>query len=404
MTDVCFLKAVEALVVHGAALARGMPRETAGVVVSLCVGTFSPSALADAASKASSEAAKLLEYATDERARSCTPYPVHLFASAFLETPKMLRMILAHCNRNRCYLTPSLRRNLLELTLDDWNNAKRTGDTETERLRRKEAITALTDAHCRDIGDYDALVIAQSAGFAEGELLLYERLQMVPMLLSRYAQDGGDRARRQMLAMCRNDPEILADVLGHFVDIASRRVNHDRADDDSVSSEEAEILDDIREALTLAGTQGVLSPVRVARILAGEGVGKFTVDAAKQEEETKRTVPLSVALDYVGKTLDKARGEIARLKADVEEYNDLCNKMETEVESLLGRQTDDIKTTSVSNFNIDDLYARLRAAMEDGKSPENRTVQSREAFWREMNQSDDRFDTISRFFAKGIIQ
>jgi len=314
-------------------------------------------------------------------------------------------MILAHCNRNRCYLTPSLRRTLLELTLADWNNAKRSGDTETERLRRKEAITALTDAHCRDIGDYDALVIVQLAGFAEGELLLYERLQMVPMLLGRYAQDGGERARRQMLAMCRNDPEILADVLGHFVEIAGKKVNHDRADDESVSSEEAEILDDIREALTLAKTQGVLPPVRVARILAGEGVGKFTVDSEKEIDDKKRTVPLSVALDYVGEILDQSRGEISRLKADVEEYNELCNKMEAEVESLLGRQPDDIlNKQNISAINIDDLYSRLRAAMEEGKSPESRTVQSREAFWREMNQSDDGVETIARFFAKGIIQ
>ena len=33
-------QAAEALVVHDAALARALPRETAGVVVSLCVGTF----------------------------------------------------------------------------------------------------------------------------------------------------------------------------------------------------------------------------------------------------------------------------------------------------------------------------------------------------------------------------
>ena len=69
-------------------------------------------------------------------------------------------------------------------------------------------------------------MIVQLAGFSEGELLLYERLQMTPMLLERYAQDGGDRARRHMLAMCRTDPEVLADVLGHFVAIASKRIQH----------------------------------------------------------------------------------------------------------------------------------------------------------------------------------
>lgn len=78
-------------------------------------------------------------------------------------------------------------------------------------------MKALTDSHSGEIGDYDALVIVQLAGFDEGELLLYERLQMGPMLLSRYAKDGSEKARRQMLAMCQSDPEVLADVLGQFV-------------------------------------------------------------------------------------------------------------------------------------------------------------------------------------------
>ena len=80
----------------------------------------------------------------------------------------------------------------------------------------------MTDSHCRDIGDYDALVIVQQAGFEEGELLLYERLQMTPMLLERYANEGSEKSRRQMIAMCKADPEILADVLGHLVSIATQ--------------------------------------------------------------------------------------------------------------------------------------------------------------------------------------
>jgi vacuolar protein sorting-associated protein 11 len=87
----------------------------------------------------------------------------------------------------------------------------------------------LTDSHSRDIGDYDALVIVQLAGFEEGELLLYERLQMTPLLLERYAQDGSEKSRRQMLAMCQTDPEILAEVLSKFVAIASQILNEVRA-------------------------------------------------------------------------------------------------------------------------------------------------------------------------------
>jgi hypothetical protein len=48
---------------------------------------------------------------------------------------------------------------------------------------------------------------------------------MTPVLLERYAMDGSEKARRQMLAMCQADPEILADVLGHLVEIASEKLN-----------------------------------------------------------------------------------------------------------------------------------------------------------------------------------
>jgi hypothetical protein len=83
---------------------------------------------------------------------------------------------------------------------------------------------ALTDSHCGDIGDYDALVLVQLAGFKDGELLLYERLQMTPMLLERYAKDGSEKSRRALLAMSQTDPEVLAEVLGYFVDLASDKL------------------------------------------------------------------------------------------------------------------------------------------------------------------------------------
>ena len=133
-------QAAEALAVHGASLARLLPRETAGIMVSLCLGTYSPHKFSQTSAAVIADAKKILEFASDERLRTCEPYPIHVFASAFMENPKMLRLILAHCNRNKCPLTPSLRRTLLELTLAEWNQAKRSGDTEAEKLRRKEAI------------------------------------------------------------------------------------------------------------------------------------------------------------------------------------------------------------------------------------------------------------------------
>ena len=142
LATICSLEAsqaAEVLVVHGASLARTLPRETAGVTIALCVGTYSPEALAAAVDAA--DLNKMIEYATDDREKACAPYPVDLFASAFIEHPKLLRLVLAHCNRNKCPLSGSLRRTLLELSLAEWNQAKRSGDTEVEKARYKEAIT-----------------------------------------------------------------------------------------------------------------------------------------------------------------------------------------------------------------------------------------------------------------------
>mmetsp|Transcript_26748 Transcript_26748/g.62824 ORF Transcript_26748/g.62824 Transcript_26748/m.62824 type:complete len:1153 (+) Transcript_26748:61-3519(+) len=405
-------EAAEALAVYGATLARLLPRETAGLAVSLCLGTFSPRKLAESQAAMMSIAKKMLEHPIEASDRVCDEYPVHIFASAFLENPKILRLILTHCNRNKCYLTPSLRRTLLELTLAEWNHAKRTGDIETEKMRRKEAIAALTDSHNREIGDYDALVIVQLAGFGEGELLLYERLQMQPMLLSRYAKDGSEKARRQMLAMCQSNPEISADVLGYFVNMVTERMidpGQGVMDDGEQSDDEAnDILEDIQETLALARKQGVLPPVRIARILAGEGTGKFSNSDTASARANTRTVPLSVALDYVGDILDESHKEISRLRVEVDEYNQLCNSMEAEINSLLqtvqpSQTSEEIGDHISPRINIEGMHNKVRLHLDEVTRQDNKAELSREAFWREMDQSEDNFQTLARFFAHNVI-
>jgi hypothetical protein len=43
-------------------------------------------------------------------------------------------------------------------------------------------------------------------------------------------------------------------------------------------------------------------------------------------------------------------------------------------------------------------------SMEEGDKVDSKSELSREAFWREMDQTEDSFETIARFFAKGVIQ
>jgi hypothetical protein len=78
-------------------------------------------------------------------------------------------------------------------------------------------------------------------------------------------------------------------------------------------------LHDIHEALVLARDHGnAIAPVRVMRILAGEGHGQFSSgDSYRPELQNYRgNIPLSVAMDYVGATLDESGAKIQRLQVD----------------------------------------------------------------------------------------
>lgn len=198
--------------------------------------------------------------------------------------------------------------------------------------------------------------------------------------------------------------------------------------DDGFDNDECEeIMEHIQECLVLAKRQGVLPPVRIAGILAGEHAGQFSTDRMQRSHvqsgsnsRNQHGVPLSVALDYVGTILDESRSDIVRLKGEVEEYNNLCNAMENEINMLLRVSGDlpqemntvisidgsvsDAMTNLANRLNIDDLYYQIRASDDVDKFADRVIVSdAREAFWREMNHTEDSFETISRFFAKGIV-
>ncbi len=396
--------AVEALKSHGSTLAKALPKETAGVVIMLCDGVYTPTSIGAAGSSGRRRDALEESLESSDRPTTCDMYPVHLFSSAFLENPKLLRVILAHCDKNKRGLNSSLKRMLLELTLEEWNAAKRTGDFEREDIRRGEAMAMLSEPGAsEDIGDYEALVVVQQQDFVEGMIMLYEKLQLAPMLMEKYAEDGSYKARRQMLAMCRSDPELLADVLGYFVSMAGDlMVGED--EDKSINSESdvEELLDDIREALSMARSQAVLPPVRVARILAGDGIGQFTEERKGDSEENDKGLPLSVALDYIGAVMDEQSSEIDRLKSNIEEYNALCNDMESEINDLLSLEKVD-QSHHPHGINIDEMYSKLIESPPDN-SGEKKSEMASEEFWRQMEHSSDRFETLARFFAKDILE
>ena len=430
------MEAAEALIQHGALLARALPRETAGLVVSLADGTYSPQTLTNIANNNNSDKKKTHQFQLPVLSeddfhhhdssieKKKMKYPLDLFTNSFLENPKLLRLILSNLYKKKCDLSPSLKRTLLELTLEEWNMACRNGDgiNTIESCRKQEALDLLNNDN-GDIGNDEALLICELANFQDGLILLYERLPTLSpqLILEHYAQDGSYRARRNMLAMCRSDPELLPEVLGYFVNMSSSVLLKPNANGDAVSimddysdaseytTEAGEIHDDIREALNMARAQGVIPPVRIAKILAGEGVGEFSSSIEGTASAEVGGVPLSVGLDYIGSMLDESSKEISRLKNDVAEYNQMCISMQAEIDALTrvrGREEEEPKSASssirVQGLSISELYDKMLNAPTT-TSDDGEVRNESEEFWREMEQSEDRFETVARFFGKDII-
>ena len=92
---------------------------------------------------------------------------------------------------------------------------------------------------------------------------------------------------------------------------------------------------------------------------------------------------------------------------NVEEYNRLCNEMEDEINSLLGKKKR--KGGALPNIDdINDMYYYLLQLEEEkkaGLSNEKKVTDAmKEDFWRELEQSDsDPFDTIGFYIAKGYL-
>lgn len=215
-----------------------------------------------------------------------------------------------------------------------------------------------------------------------------------------------------MLAMCDlHDPDLFAKVLAHFVSMLGERRNEGDSDSDICA-----LLQDIREALAMARDRGDLPPVRILRILAGEGHGMFSSD--KHGSNDQCGVPLSAAMDYVSAILTDSSRNIHRLKKNVEEYSRMCTDMELEINALLSPGSPDKnmefdKKNALSNIDIDEMYSNLCQLEEEGMTKSTiasrseeveRLEMTRESFWREMENASNPVETICFYISKGYLE
>jgi hypothetical protein len=113
------------------------------------------------------------------------------------------------------------------------------------------------------------------------------------------------------------------------------------------------------------------------------------------------------------------------LQSEIHEYNSLCNNLETEVASLLSpsAQCKSSVTACVwvlslacrtkllstaapeapSRMDIDQVYSKVRMSIDSFERKLGDDERPREAFWRELSQTEDKYETVTRFFAKGVV-
>ena len=65
---------------------------------------------------------------------------------------------------------------------------------------------------------------------------------------------------------------------------------------------------------------------------------------------------------------------------------------------------EDTNVEVMPRINIEEMYTKVRMTLDDNDRTDGDAELTREQFWREMDQSEDSFQTIARFFSKGVIE
>jgi len=405
------------LLANGANLARSLPKETAGLVMSLCDGTFKTKKLHTATTSSTLPTQTLVRYGVD------------LFSHVFVHHPKLFRIILSHCRRKHCRLNLEMRRALLELTLEEWAE-RREEQQEGEQQEQEEntidileaeilgILTVDTEDKDNSIPSDEALVLVMAAGFTPGEILLLDRLHMQHMLLDKLRDEGekggekGAGYRRMMVEMCERDGSVTGEVLRMLVEL------YLKLELEGGSEELTEVTEDIEEVLEIVkrggGLGGVsICPTRIIRILAGqgyeeeeerEGEGEGEGEEKENENETG-SLPLSVAVDYVTNLLTTNKNEVRRLEKEIDSYEEACRNMEEKLEALqmgnLGGNEKEKRRRSRIDVLMDELGKGGEAGQGGlGLGMGGETSNNNGEWIRQLEFSENRFDLLASFFYK----
>lgn len=293
---------------------------------------------------------------------------------------------------------------------DDEIEGEPLGDPEAEEITPDGIIPRiLRNPHAKYDEDH-ALVLVQMHGFREGQLCLYERLKMFPMVVQHYmevadsaAADGNARkaadARRTILSKCReyevNDPNLWVQVLSFFV-------NSYRGTPDEKAC--------ISEVLATIDEEKLLPPLLVISVVSENAdaplglLRKFILHALR-EQETK------IARDAE---------EIAGLRKETEMMHDEMHELQTKAKvfrpgncHLCG---DELELPAVHFLCEHSFHQNCLAESKDecplciedqkhvlGITRRLGATQGREEeFFHDLTDAEDGFAKVAEYLGKGV--
>ncbi len=371
-----------------------LPNEVTSLFIILCSGNY--------------DSLKLKVITTTSNQLSVSPYltPLNIedLLPCYVNNEKYFLLLmdgLYEGNFTHKAFTPKVMNTLLELYLDEYNTLKSENNNDYRALDEK--IMSLLDIVCSGL-EYDvsqALLLTRQFQYSVGEKFLLDKQQSTELLLRMYTESNDDNSIFKILRKeDRKDSEFYIQILTYFV----KKVDTGSSDmdDDEKWENVTKVLDIIIEKDT------VLAPMQILSVLA-----------------MNKDLPLHIISSYMKSTLLECNNTISKLETSVRSMRNTIEtiRQEDNVRKELGgnrfkknlTKSKDSKnhSDSLDEEDEEDLLHNSKIQEEENireqKKWENikkdlmERSSEHEAFYSELERSNDGFNTVASYFGKVII-
>jgi hypothetical protein len=325
----------------------------------------------------------------------------------FIDQDKHLQVFIEGCYEDQKVgiMPPKVTSTLLEIYLQEYFSLKQTSTSSTSSSSSgsststiEDKVMFLLDGFNAEYDASQALLLTHAYEFESGEKFLLEKMQCTELLLRMNIESGDEKGIFKILRKeGRKDPDLYVRVLSYLVE-QSMFGSSNNIDD------EMDKWDSIIEVLGLIEKENILSPMNIISIL-----GK------------NPDLPLTVASKFLRQTIKSTADDIEQLEGDVTTMKNSVDSLSQEdsaLRQLTRRKTKEnkMKLKASNPYDDDDddeeddntILEEHEAILEKRKWEAIKKAQiergeDNEAFFAELESSQDGFATIAAFFGKATI-